>query len=59
MVPPGNYTAKLTFDSQSLEGPIEILMDPRVKDEGLTEAEVQAEIEAIQRQVYAERYGRG
>lgn len=29
------------------------------EDEGLTEAEIQTEIEAIKRQVYAERYGRG
>ena len=29
------------------------------EDEGLTEAEIQAEIEAIKRQVYVERYGRG
>jgi len=28
------------------------------EDEGLTEAEIQTEIEAIKRQVYAERYGR-
>ncbi|GAG44078.1 unnamed protein product, partial [marine sediment metagenome] len=29
------------------------------EEEGLTEEEVQAEIEAIKRQVYAEQYGRG
>jgi len=29
------------------------------EEEGLTEAESQAEIQAIKRQVYAERYGRG
>jgi prevent-host-death family protein len=29
------------------------------EEEGLTEAEIQAEIEAVKQQVYAERYGRG
>lgn len=40
MVPPGTYTVKLTLGSQTLEAPFEIVMDPRVRDEGLTEADI-------------------
>jgi hypothetical protein len=29
------------------------------EEEGLTEEDIQAEIEVIKRQVYSERYGRG
>jgi len=39
-VPPGTYTAKLTLGSQILEVPFEIVMDPRVREEGLTEADL-------------------
>ena len=41
MVPPGAYTVKLTLGSQSLEAPFEIVLDPRVKEEGLTEADLE------------------
>ncbi len=41
MVPPGTYTVKMTVGAQSMEVPFEILMDPRVKEEGLTEADLE------------------
>lgn len=37
MVPPGNYTVKLTVDNESFEQPFEILVDPRLADEGIDE----------------------
>ncbi|KSA13719.1 WD40/YVTN/BNR-like repeat-containing protein [Maribacter dokdonensis] len=37
MVPPGNYTVKLTVDDKSFEQPFEILVDPRLADEGIDE----------------------
>lgn len=36
MVPPGNYTVKLTVGDQSMMQDFEILVDPRVKAEGMT-----------------------
>jgi photosystem II stability/assembly factor-like uncharacterized protein len=40
LVPPGSYVAKLTLGSQTLEVPFEIVMDPRVRDHGLTETDL-------------------
>jgi hypothetical protein len=40
LVPPGSYVAKLTLGSQTLEVPFEIVMDPRVRDQGLTETDL-------------------
>ena len=37
MVPPGNYTAILTVGDQSMTQDFEIVIDPRVKAEGITE----------------------
>ncbi|GGD90730.1 hypothetical protein GCM10011412_30830 [Maribacter cobaltidurans] len=36
MVPPGSYTAKLTVDGKTLEQPFQILMDPRLEQEGVS-----------------------
>jgi photosystem II stability/assembly factor-like uncharacterized protein len=44
MVPPGNYKAKLTVNSTSYEQPFEIVIDPRVAAEGLTEADLEAQL---------------
>jgi photosystem II stability/assembly factor-like uncharacterized protein len=41
MVPPGVFTVKLTLGSQTLEAPFEIVLDPRVKEEGLTEVDLE------------------
>lgn len=40
MVAPGMYTAKLTVDGKSVEQSFEITMDPRVKDQGFTKADI-------------------
>ncbi|MEM8928650.1 MAG: hypothetical protein AAGC45_10635 [Bacteroidota bacterium] len=37
MVPPGRYTAKLTVGSQSMSQEFEVLPDPRVKSDGMTD----------------------
>lgn len=37
MVPPGRYTAKLTLGDQSMMQEFEVLPDPRVKADGITE----------------------
>ncbi|MEM7484927.1 MAG: hypothetical protein AAF348_06930 [Bacteroidota bacterium] len=37
MVPPGSYTVKLTVGDKSILQDFEILMDPRVKTEGMTQ----------------------
>ncbi|MEM1257491.1 MAG: hypothetical protein AAGH81_03095 [Bacteroidota bacterium] len=37
MVPPGRYTAKLTMGSQSMSQEFEVLPDPRVKSDGMTD----------------------
>lgn len=37
MVPPGRYTAKLTLGDQSMMQEFEVLTDPRVKADGITE----------------------
>ncbi len=41
MVPPGSYFVKLTLSSQSLEAPFEIVLDPRVNEQGLTEIDIE------------------
>lgn len=41
MVPPGSYSVKLTLGSRSLEAPFEIVLDPRVKEEGLTAEDIE------------------
>lgn len=35
VVPPGNYIAKLTVGEKTLEQPFEILVDPRLEEEGI------------------------
>ncbi|TJY33367.1 hypothetical protein [Pontimicrobium aquaticum] len=50
MVAPGSYTAKLTVGEQSIEQSFEILMDPRVKAEGITVANIEEQI-AMQNKV--------
>lgn len=50
MVAPGNYTARLTVGEQSFEQNFEIIMDPRVKDEGITVANINEQI-AMQNKV--------
>ncbi|AXT20086.1 hypothetical protein D7030_02920 [Flavobacteriaceae bacterium AU392] len=47
---PGVYTAKLTIGDQSFEQNFELLIDPRVKEEGITEANIQEQIE-LQKQI--------
>lgn len=44
MVAPGIYTARLTVGEQSFEQNFEIIMDPRVKDEGFTAANIEEQI---------------
>jgi hypothetical protein len=36
MVPPGNYTVKLTVGNETFEQPFEILLDPRLEQEGIS-----------------------
>ena len=50
MVAPGIYTAKLTVDGKSFEQSFEIVMDPKVKDEGITKADIVNQI-AMQQKV--------
>jgi len=53
-IPAGHARGEETkFDGQRAQAVRE------ASEEGLTEEEVQAEIETIKQQVYAERYGRG
>ncbi|GLU44265.1 hypothetical protein [Allomuricauda sp. NBRC 101325] len=40
MVPPGSYKAKLTVGDQSFEKPFDVIVDPRLADEGVTEADI-------------------
>ncbi|SDS43675.1 Uncharacterized protein SAMN05192545_1397 [Maribacter dokdonensis] len=44
MVPPGNYIVKLTVDHKSFEQPFEILVDPRLADEGINEKIIAAHL---------------
>lgn len=41
MVPPGTYIAIFHFGEQKIEQTFEILIDPRVKEQGITEAEIE------------------
>lgn len=50
MVPPGIYTAKLSVGKETYEQNFEILLDPRVKDEGITEVDIKKQT-AMQQQV--------
>ncbi len=40
MVPPGSYKAKLTVGNQSFEKPFEIVIDPRLAEDGVTQADI-------------------
>jgi hypothetical protein len=44
MVAPGSYTVKLTLGDKILERSFEILMDPRVKGEGISKADIQTQL---------------
>jgi len=44
MVAPGMYTAKLTVNGKSFEQPIEIVIDPRVKDDGISKSDIENQI---------------
>lgn len=50
MVTPGKYTAKLVVGAQSFEESFEILQDPRVAAEGITEVDLEKQL-AMQLQV--------
>ena len=50
MVAPGTYIAKLTINGKSFEQSFEIIMDPKVKDEGITKADIVNQI-AMQQKV--------
>ncbi|WP_461443651.1 WD40/YVTN/BNR-like repeat-containing protein [Maribacter sp.] len=50
MAPPGTYTAKLTVNGKALMQKFDILIDPRVKEEGLDEAAIARQLD-MQRQV--------
>ncbi len=52
MVPPGKYTAKLTLGDKSMLQEFKVLMDPRVKADGITEAILQKQ-QSMQSQVRA------
>jgi len=44
MVAPGNYTAKLTVGGKTYSQPFEILIDPRVEKEGVSKADIEAQL---------------
>jgi hypothetical protein len=44
LVAPGTYTARLTVDKNSYEQSFDILIDPRVKDEGITEQDITSQL---------------
>ena len=44
MVPPGIYTAKLTVGDKILEQPIEIVIDPRITAEGISESDIEKQL---------------
>jgi photosystem II stability/assembly factor-like uncharacterized protein len=50
LVAPGNYTAKLTVGKQTFEQSFEIVMDPRVLDEGISATDIETQI-AMQNKV--------
>lgn len=47
MVAPGIYIARLTVGEQSIEQRFEIVMDPRVEAEGITKADIETQIEML------------
>lgn len=47
MAAPGTYTARLTVGEQSVEQSFEIVMDPRVEAEGITKADIETQIEML------------
>ncbi|HEX6135896.1 MAG TPA: hypothetical protein VFZ24_18120 [Longimicrobiales bacterium] len=50
MVPPGRYTVRLTVPgSQPLSVPIEVALDPRLVDDGITAEDLQAQYELASR----------
>lgn len=49
MVAPGMYTVKLTIEGNSFEQHFEIKIDPRVKEEGVSEANISTQIEMQQK----------
>lgn len=44
MVSPGKYTTKLTVGTKVLEQPFEIVMDPRVSKDGISEADIEKQL---------------
>lgn len=44
IVAPGNYFVKLKVDNQTFEQPFEILMDPRVEQQGISKKDIQVQI---------------
>jgi photosystem II stability/assembly factor-like uncharacterized protein len=44
LVAPGTYTVRLTVDKNSYEQSFDILIDPRVKDEGITEQDITSQL---------------
>ena len=44
MVAPGSYTVKLTVGNQVLEETFEIIMDPRVAQEGISKADIETQL---------------
>lgn len=44
MVPPGNYKAKLIVGKLTLEQPFEVTLDPRVKEEGVFETDLEKQM---------------
>ena len=50
LVPPGTYSVKLTAGEQTMEQNFEVLLDPRVAEEGITEADISKQM-ALQNEV--------
>lgn len=50
MVLPGNYTVKLTVGDQSFEKPFEVLVDPKLKEEGVSLSDMKEQL-ALQQKV--------
>ena len=50
LVAPGTYTVKLTIGAQTLEESFEVLIDPRVSEEGISQADIEKQC-AMQNQV--------
>ncbi|MGK7370716.1 MAG: hypothetical protein ACNS64_10925, partial [Candidatus Halalkalibacterium sp. M3_1C_030] len=44
MTTPGSYTVKLTVGDQTLEQPLNILIDPRIKEAGVTQSDMIAQL---------------